>query len=158
MKRDRQKKIFLEHLHKIPIIQVACEKSGIARATIYRWKNQSKKFAKEIEKALAEGEALVNDMGESQLISLIKEKNFSAIRFWLNHRHEKFKERVEVTAKFEKQDELTKEQEQTVREALKLASLGGVNNNPKVSKDLNINHQMYEQDTKEQSGESPGKE
>lgn len=123
MKSKESKKLFLENLKKVPIIQVACEKSGIGRATIYRWKNEDKAFKENLEKALSEGEALVNDMSESQLISLIKEKNFSAIRFWLNHRHDKFRERVEVTAKFEQQEALTPEQEETVRKALSLASL-----------------------------------
>ena len=45
MKNSKQKKIFLDHLRKIPIIQVVCEKSGIGRTTVYRWKKQSKKFA-----------------------------------------------------------------------------------------------------------------
>ncbi|MFA5871591.1 MAG: hypothetical protein WC858_02605 [Parcubacteria group bacterium] len=77
-----------------------------------------------MENALAEGEALINDMSESQLISLIKDKNFSAIRFWLKNRHEKFRERFEVTTNLQGQEELTKEQKNVVREALRLASLG----------------------------------
>ncbi len=126
MKTHATKKLFLENLKRVPIIQVACEKSGVSRATVYRWRDKDKKFKKSLEEALSEGEALVNDMGESQLITLIREKNFSAIRFWLNHRHEKFKESVEITAKIEKQENLTPEQEEVVREALRLAA---INNN-----------------------------
>ncbi len=122
MKNDKQKKIFLDHLRKIPIIQFACEKSGIGRTTVYRWKKRSKKFSEDMEKAIGEGEELINDMSESQLISLIREKNFAAVRFWLTHRNSKFREKVEVTAKIERQDELTEEQEKTVREAIKLAA------------------------------------
>jgi len=124
MKSRKQKKIFLDHLRKIPIIQVACEKSSIGRTTVYRWKKQSKKFSKDLEKAIDEGEALINDMGESQLISLIREKNFAAVRFWLAHRNPKFRERVEVTTNLQGQEELSKEQKTVVREALRLASLG----------------------------------
>lgn len=123
MKTKNDKKLFLENLKKIPIIQAACERSTVSRASVYRWKDEDKDFASAMEKALQEGEALINDLSEGQLIGLIKDKNFSAIRFWLNHRHDKFKDRVEVTAKFEKQDELTLEQENVVREALRLASL-----------------------------------
>ncbi|MCA9365016.1 MAG: hypothetical protein KC736_03935 [Candidatus Moranbacteria bacterium] len=119
MKQKETKRLFLENLKKVPIIQVACEKSGISRATIYRWREKDKKFRKELEQALTEGEALINDLGESQLLSLMKEKNFSAIRFWLNHRHEKFKDRVEVTTKIEKQEELSPEQKAIVRKALR---------------------------------------
>ncbi|MEI7890547.1 MAG: phBC6A51 family helix-turn-helix protein [bacterium] len=124
MKSNNIKKLFIENLKKVPIVQVACEKSGVSRATVYRWRDKDKKFRKTLNQALSEGEALVNDMSESQLISLIKEKNFSAIRFWLNHRHEKFKERVEITTKAEDQEKLSPEQQKIVREALKLASLG----------------------------------
>lgn len=123
MKQKETKRLFLENLKKVPIIQVACEKSGISRATIYRWREKDKKFRKELEKALTEGEALINDLGESQLLSLMKEKNFSAIRFWLNHRHEKFKDRVEVTTRTEELEPLSAEQKKVVKEALKLASM-----------------------------------
>ncbi|MDD5463622.1 MAG: phBC6A51 family helix-turn-helix protein [Candidatus Moranbacteria bacterium] len=123
MKKNRDKELILEQLKKIPIMMVACEKVGIARSTVYRWRDDDKKFAKELEEALVEGESLINDMSESQLLSMIREKNWSAISFWLRHRNPKFRERVEVTAKFEKQEELTAEQEEVVREALKLASI-----------------------------------
>lgn len=124
MKSNDTKKLFLENLKKVPIIQVACEKAGISRATVYRWRDKDKKFRKTLDEALSQGEALINDMGESQLISLMKEKNFSAIRFWLNHRHDKFKERVEITTKSEEQEKLSPEQQKIVKEALKLASFG----------------------------------
>lgn len=124
MKNNGTKKLFLENLKKVPIIQVACEKAGVSRATVYRWRDKDKKFRKALAEALSEGEALVNDMSESQLISLIKEKSFPAVRFWLNHRHEKFKERVEVTTKTEDQEKLSSEQQKIVKEALKLASFG----------------------------------
>lgn len=124
MKSNDTKKLFLENLKKVPIIQVACEKAGVSRATVYRWRDKDKKFRKTLNEALSEGESLINDMGESQLISLMKEKNFSAIRFWLNHRHDKFKERVEITTKSEEQEKLSPEQQRIVKEALKLASFG----------------------------------
>lgn len=114
----------MEQLRKVPIVQVACEKVGLSRNSVYRWRNEDESFRKEMETALAEGEALVNDMGESQLLSLIRDKNWSAISFWLRHRNPKFHERLEVTANFQSpQDELTPEQEAVVREALRLASL-----------------------------------
>jgi hypothetical protein len=73
--------------------------------------------------ALAEGEELVNDMSESQLLTLIKEKNWSAISFWLRHRNPKYKEKVEVTTKLSVDDDtLTPEQETIVKKALELAT------------------------------------
>lgn len=123
MKKDRRKDAVIEQLRKTPIIQIVCEKVGIARATFYRWKTEEETFRKATEEALAEGEELVNDMSESQLIALIREKNFSAIRFWLNHRSPKFRNSIDINANIHNQtDELTPEQETIVKEALKLAS------------------------------------
>ena len=122
MRSEKDKKEFLENLKKIPIIQAACERSNVSRASVYRWKNEDKDFAQALEKALSEGEALINDLSEGQLIALIKDRNFSAIRFWLNHRHSKFREQMEIKARIERQEELNPEQEKVVREALELAS------------------------------------
>ena len=113
----------MEQLRKIPIIMFACEKVGVGKSTVYRWRDEDKKFAKAMQEALTEGEAMINDLSESQLITLIKEKNYPAISFWLRSRHPKFRQKVDITARIKKHDELTPEQEQAVREALKLASL-----------------------------------
>jgi len=39
------KKVLLEHLKKTPILQFAVEKSGVSRATVYRWRSEDKAFA-----------------------------------------------------------------------------------------------------------------
>lgn len=122
MKKNKIRDTFLDHLRKIPIVQVACEKSGVSRNSVYRWKKEDTSFAKEMNTALKEGEELVSDMSESQLLNLIKEKNFPAIRFWLKNRSEKYKDRIEITTK-KVEDELTPEQASVVAEALKLANL-----------------------------------
>lgn len=124
MKRDRTKDLVLEQLRRVPIIQVAAEKVGVSRTTIYRWRDESEKYRKDLEAALVEGEALINDLGESQLLTLMKDKHWPSIQFWLRHRNPKFRERVEVTANFQTpQEELTPEQQAIVREALRLAQL-----------------------------------
>jgi len=134
MKKDRLKNMFIEQVRKIPIIQVACERVGIARSTLYRWKEEDEEFNKALEEALTEGEALINEMGESQLISLIREKNWQAISFWLRKRSPRFKDRVEVSGKIETiQNELTPEQQAIVTEALHLASLDIKNGNNKTN-------------------------
>jgi len=121
MKKGRTQKPFIEQLRKMPIVQVACEKTGVSRNSVYRWRNEDPEFAKAMDEAIAEGEAIVNDLGESQLLTLMKEKNWHAISFWLRKRNPKFKDRIEVSMA-QKQEELTPEQEATVREALRLAS------------------------------------
>ncbi len=122
MKKHRHAKQFLEELKKVPIVQVACEKSGISRNTLYRWKRDDPEFAKALEDALADGVAFVNDMSESQLLQLIKDKSFSAVRFWLNKRHPAYKDKLEVINKKET-DELSPEQADIVRRAFELAQI-----------------------------------
>ncbi|HXF44039.1 MAG TPA: phBC6A51 family helix-turn-helix protein [Candidatus Paceibacterota bacterium] len=123
-RRSKDKEKLLEQLRKMPIIQIACERAGVSRASYYRWRNEDEVFKKAADEALDEGEALITDMSESQLIAMIREKNFQAVQLWLRHHHPKYKQKVEVTANFQTpQEELTPEQEKTVKEALRLASL-----------------------------------
>jgi hypothetical protein len=121
---------FLEELRKVPIVQVACEKTGISRNSIYRWKRFDEKFSQRMEQALADGEAFVNDMSESQLLSMIKEGEWPAISFWLRHRNPKFKDKMEITAKVI-DERLTPEQEEVVRKALELGSIIKIDNQEK---------------------------
>jgi len=44
MKKNTKKVEFLEQLKKIPIIQVAAEKTGLSRNTIYRWRKEGNEF------------------------------------------------------------------------------------------------------------------
>jgi hypothetical protein len=123
-KTDKNKQLILEQLKKTPIIELACQKSEIGRSTYYYWYNNDLEFAKQADEALKEGVLLIDDLAESQLLSLIKEKNWPAISFWLRYHHPKYAQRLEVTAELnQKQEELTPEQAETVREALRLASL-----------------------------------
>jgi hypothetical protein len=124
MKTDKNKEQLIEQLKKTPIIQVSCEKVGIGRATFYRWKQEDQDFATRADEALAEGSSLVNDVAESQLMSAIRDKNLTAIIFWLKHHHPNYATKVEVTARLKADNEvLTPEQEVLVTKALKLASL-----------------------------------
>jgi transposase-like protein len=119
-----QKKDLLEKLKETPVVEIACRKIGIARATYYRWRISDEKFAKEAELALEAGSALVNDMAESQILTAIKDQNMTAIIYWLNHHHPAYATKIEVTANLKNQNEtLTPEQEALVTKALQLASL-----------------------------------
>ncbi len=73
-----------------------------------------------METAIADGEALVNDMSESQLLSMIRDKNWAAISFWLRHRNPKFRDRVEVTTKTDDMGALSPAQTEIVRKAIEL--------------------------------------
>lgn len=122
MKKNKFQDQFLDELRKVPIVQVACEKTGLSRNSVYRWRKDDKDFLKKMDSALSEGVALVNDMSESQLLTLIKEKNYPAISFWLRHRNDNYKNKLEITTK-DDNEELTPSQAKIVKQALKLAKI-----------------------------------
>lgn len=133
MKKTRVKDKFLDALKKVPIVQIGCEKVGVSRNSVYRWRNEDKKFAEEMDLAMAEGEAFINDISEGQLLNMIKEKSWPALAFWLRHRNPKFRDKVEITNNTSRINELTPEQEQIVREALQLGSTFIDNNQTKTN-------------------------
>ncbi len=120
---DKKQELLLEQLKKTPVVQVACEKVSVGRATYYRWRKETEEFAKLADEALTEGNALVNDMAESQLMSAIRDKNLTAIIFWLKHHHPRYATKVEITGHLKHEEQLTPEQEALVMKALKLAEL-----------------------------------
>ena len=123
-RQAREKSLLLEQMKKTPIVQVACEKTGVSRASFYRWRKEDKEFAKASDEALAEGTGLMNDAAESQLLKAIRDENLSAIIFWLKHRHPAFTNRLEVTTNLNPViDALTPEQEALVKRALRLSGL-----------------------------------
>ena len=122
MKKNKYQNQFLEELARIPIVQVACEKTSLSRNSVYRWRKEDTTFAKRMDESLAEGVALVNDMSESQLLNLIKEKNWPAISFWLKHINDNYKNKLEISTK-EDSEELSPAQAKIVRQALKLAKI-----------------------------------
>ena len=124
MKTDKQKQLVLEQLKKTPIVQVVCEKVGIHRATYYRWKIADLEFAQAADEALDQGISLMNEYAESMLISAMKDRNLTAVFYWLNHRHPAYETRVRVNASIKHEtEELTPEQAELVSKALRLAGL-----------------------------------
>ncbi len=85
--KARAKAKLLKELERMPIIEVACQRVGVSRATYYRWVGEDNKFESEVEQARERGVFLVNDMAESKLITDIKEGQPAAYKFWLSHRH-----------------------------------------------------------------------
>lgn len=121
----KSKTHILELLKTTPIVQVACQKSGVSRATYYRWRDKDKKFKEQSDSALKEGVAFINDLAESQLLSSIKEKNMTAIIFWLKNRHSGYDTtKLQISADtLNKVETLTPEQQQLVNKALQMASI-----------------------------------
>lgn len=114
------KALLVEQLKKLPIVQIACEKTGIGRATYYRWRKDDKDFAKLADEAIFAGVQLVNDMAESQLLTSIKNNHMTGIIFWLKHRHKAYSTRVELTGSLKTSTELTEEQKELLSKAVNL--------------------------------------
>jgi len=137
LRQEKIRIILLEQLKKTPIAQIACEKSGVSRATYYRWRKDDKLFAQAADTALLDGSLLINDMAESQLMQAIKDRNLTAIIFWLKHHHRDYTTTLKIKHSID-DEVLTPEQEKLVRKALQLA--GG-----KLASSLIINRNENEQ-------------
>ncbi len=122
-RRSKDKKQVLEFLRKAPIVQVACERANVSRASYYRWRKEDKQFAMDSDKALQDGNLLVNDMAESQLMNAIKDRDMTAIIFWLKNHHPAYLTRVEITAVNKPNETLNPEQEKAVQKALLMAGV-----------------------------------
>ncbi|MBI3336287.1 hypothetical protein HYZ98_01830 [Candidatus Peregrinibacteria bacterium] len=121
VRQDKNKELLLEQLRRTPIVQIACEKIGIARATYYRFL-EDPEFAKKADEAIREGSYLMNDVAEAALLSAIKSQNLSAIVFWLKNHHPAYTTRVELSGRITHvETSLTPEEQELVREALRLA-------------------------------------
>ncbi|MBP6944492.1 hypothetical protein KBD61_01340 [Patescibacteria group bacterium] len=114
-----EKSVLLEQLKKTPIVQIACEKASVSRASYYRWRKEDTEFSEAADLAIRHGSDLVNDMAESQLMAAIRDRNLTAIIFWLRHHHPKYSQKIELLGNLTiNQEELTPEEEALVRRVL----------------------------------------
>lgn len=122
-RQEPQKSALIEQLRKTPIVQIACDKVGIGRATYYRWLDTDEDFAGDATKAMLEGNGLISDAAESQMVNLIRSGNLGAITFWLKHRHPAYRNKLEIDARVAHEGGgLTDEEAEAVRRALNLMS------------------------------------
>lgn len=89
--------LILETLKNEYTVASACKKLGISRQTYYRWVKefenyQNRDFAKEAKQALLEGVQNVNDYCENELVKKIYKGDIQAIKFWLKHNHDNYKQ------------------------------------------------------------------
>lgn len=95
----------LEALKQMPVIEVACKRSGISRATYYRWCKEDISFKTATCISLSEGKGLINDAVESQLISSALSGKFASMKFWLTHNHQNYKTVAQAEYEGKKQKE-----------------------------------------------------
>mgnify|MGYP001573957905 CR=1 FL=1 len=126
VRQDKLKAVLLEQIRRTPIKEIACGKAGISRTTLYRWMKLSNKFAGEIESSLNEGRELINDLAESQVITLIQQGDIAAMRLWLQHNSARYANKLELSGTVTTKDEpMTAAEKILLRKAFKHSSLHG---------------------------------
>ena len=83
MRSRKDKNNFLEKLAITPIVSIVCRNTNISKATIYRWIDKDKEFAKSFNTAMENGRDTINDLAESQIINSIKKGEKWAVELWL---------------------------------------------------------------------------
>ncbi len=106
---EEMKKALISQLKKTPIVQLACERAGVSRATYYRWRKNDHIFAKAADRALRAGKSLINDLAESKLIKSIQADNLTAIIFWLKYNSHTYSKKRARPYEVESQDESIEE-------------------------------------------------
>ena len=120
----KDKNAIVEQLKINPIVQIACQKSGVSRATFYRWRNEDEEFKKATEMSIQDGVLLINDLAESQLLAAIKDQNMTAIIFWLKNHHSDYADKIQVSTGQKPVDSnLTPEEERLMKKALQMAGV-----------------------------------
>ncbi len=117
-RQEKEKQKVIELLQKTPIVHIVCEKTGVSRATYYRWRKEDTDFATKTDEALSQGSNLINDLAESHLIARIREQDLTAIIFWLKNHHPAYGSKLELTGNVKHEYKLTLEEEQLITQAL----------------------------------------
>jgi predicted DNA-binding transcriptional regulator AlpA len=90
------KKKFLESLGETLIIQEACKKAGISRATLYRWRNRDHDFNKQVTLTLERGVDKWNDIAESVILARVKKGDVAAAKFFLRNNHIRYRNKINL--------------------------------------------------------------
>ena len=122
MRIKKQKSDLIEQLKKNPVIQIACEKLDIGRASHYRWYADDEEYAKAVDSAIAEGVTFVAEFAESQLLNAVRNSEPWAVSMVLRAMHPRYKNKIEFSGTINHTNhELTAEDEELLKESLRLA-------------------------------------
>jgi predicted Fe-S protein YdhL (DUF1289 family) len=95
MKRNYEKSKFLELLGENPWVSFASKKSGISRATIYRWMKDSPDFRHAVDEAIKAGNSQLGEMAEMSLVKNIRDGNLNAVKYYLDHNNPKYIKKIQ---------------------------------------------------------------
>ena len=90
MKHNYDKSKFLESLSGNPWISSVAKKTGISRATIYRWMKDNPDFKRAVVETIKLGHSHVGEMAEIGLAKKIQEGYWPAIKFELEHTNPRY--------------------------------------------------------------------
>lgn len=93
MVNKKTKRLFLEELAKYGNVLNACLKTGISRATFYRWKKKNKQFADWVAEVIRNGRENMCDLAEQALLMNLRDKKMDAIRYVLSNNSPRYKPR-----------------------------------------------------------------
>ena len=91
MSKLHEKSKLLQVLSETPLVSLACKKTGIARATFYRWYKDDKGFRDSVLQIVDIGRKNINDLAESMLFKEMQKGNMNAIRFWLQYNDPRYR-------------------------------------------------------------------
>ena len=118
----KEKKSLLEILEKTPVVSVACERSGVSKATYHRWRAEDPEFAEKVDGAMSEGKGFISDVAKAQLISLIKDKNLPALKLWLQSLDPDFRPSLAIDGEIKIEKKLSPEEAEEMRRTLAIIS------------------------------------
>lgn len=90
MRTNADKKKFLQALEETALVYTAAKRVGIDKATIYRWRKRSPRFAEQMDAMLERGRSNKIDFAEGKLFLMIQNSNFPATKFYLENNHPKY--------------------------------------------------------------------
>ena len=117
-KKEKMKKKFLDFLGSEGggNALFTCKNLGFARSTMYKWRDEDKKFMEEWDDAMIEGKETLADEAEAYLRKIVRDGKLGAITFTLkNLRPDKWKDRQTIEHEFDLQEETRKIDERIER-------------------------------------------
>lgn len=138
MKTEKQKEKLLEELARNPIVVWACKRTGISRATYYRLMSEDTQFHRKAKDSIEKGVHFVNDLAEATVISLIKDRDFPATKYWLSHRHPAYGMNVTLSPPERPSGQLTPEESRLIAKAIQ-RDFGPVSTAPETVREIKTN-------------------
>lgn len=110
----QQKTDVLVALEKIPVVQIACQRAGVSKATYYRWRQNDLEFMELADIARQEGMTTICELAKSKLIEQINDGNLTAAIFWLKSRDPEFTERKHIVNELKDAKHLAKNEAEII--------------------------------------------